>query len=48
MSEKEIRLNIRLSEDLRNEFRELCKENAVNSSELIRQFVEKWVRDHRR
>lgn len=44
---KEIRLNIRISKELRDEFREMCQERSINSSELIRKFIESWVRAHR-
>lgn len=41
--EKEIRMNIRINRELREEFQAICKQKAMNGSELIRQFVQKWV-----
>lgn len=41
--EKEIRLNVRISEKLREEFRAACAKQCVNGSELVRQFVERWT-----
>lgn len=41
--EKEIRLNIRISEKLRKEFRTACTKRCVNGSELVRQFIEEWT-----
>ena len=41
--EKEIRLNIRISEKLREEFRTACTKRCVNGSELVRRFIEEWT-----
>ena len=41
--EKEIRLNIRISEELREEFRAACTKRCVNGSELVRRFIEEWT-----
>ncbi len=41
--EKEIRLNIRISEKLRDEFRTACARQCENGSELIRRFIEEWT-----
>ena len=41
--EKEIRLNIRISEKLREDFRAACAKRCVNGSKLIRQFIEEWT-----
>ena len=41
--EKEIRLNIRISEKLRDEFRATCARQCINGSELVRRFIEEWT-----
>ena len=41
--EKEIRLNIRISEKLRDDFRATCARQCVNGSELVRRFIEEWT-----
>ena len=38
--EKEIRLNIRISEKLREEFRAACARQGIEGSEVIRRFIE--------
>ena len=43
IKEKDIRLNIRLPEKLREEFRAACARRCVNGSELIRRFIEEWT-----
>lgn len=43
IKEKEIRLNIRISEKLREEFRTACTKQCVNGSELVRRFIEEWT-----
>lgn len=45
---KDIRLNIRVSEELRNEFQRLCNDKSVNGSDLIRKFIEKWISENRK
>lgn len=36
-------LQIRLERDTRDMFRKICKEKAINSSELVRQWIESFV-----
>lgn len=36
-------LQIRLERDTRDTFRKICKEKAINSSELVRQWIESFV-----
>ena len=43
IKEKDIRLNIRIPEKLREEFRAACARRCVNGSELIRRFIEEWT-----
>lgn len=40
---KDIRLNIRISEELRDEFQNVCNSKSVNGSDLVRKFIERWV-----
>ncbi|GGJ85865.1 hypothetical protein GCM10007063_05400 [Lentibacillus kapialis] len=37
-------LNIRIDKELRDQFKETAKKNAHNSSELIRQWIEQYVK----
>ena len=41
--EKEIRLNIRISEKLREDFRAACERKCINGSEVIRRFIKEWT-----
>ena len=41
--EKEIRLNIRITEKLRDDFCATCARQCVNGSELVRRFIEEWT-----
>ena len=41
--EKEIRLNIRISEKLREDFRAACERQCINGSEVIRRFIKEWT-----
>ena len=47
-SEKETRLNIRISTALRDDFRQICNDKSVNASDLIRKFIEKWISENRK
>lgn len=40
---KEIRINVRIDSNTKNEFQEVCKKKAINSSELIRQLIKEWT-----
>lgn len=41
--DKQIRVAVRLPEDLKNDFMTLCEEKAINSSALIRKWIEDWT-----
>jgi metal-responsive CopG/Arc/MetJ family transcriptional regulator len=43
---KEVRINVRLEKDTRDKFQKICKSKAVNSSELIRQWIEKYIQQN--
>ncbi len=45
--EKESQLTLRIDKELKMEFREMCRKRSINGSDLIRQFIESWVRAHR-
>lgn len=45
---KDIRLNIRISEELRDEFQRICDVKSVNGSDLIRKFIERWISENRK
>lgn len=44
---KDIRLNIRISEELRNEFQRICDTKSVNGSDLVRKFIERWISENK-
>ncbi|WP_339179184.1 ribbon-helix-helix domain-containing protein [Oceanobacillus sp. FSL W7-1293] len=41
-------LTIRLDEELLNEFDKVIKENSVNKSALIRNWIEKYIRENQK
>lgn len=43
MKDKQIRIAVRLPEDLKEKFMLMCKERAINSSELVRQLIQTWI-----
>lgn len=45
---KDIRLNIRISKELRDEFQRICDVKSVNGSDLVRKFIERWVSENRK
>ena len=45
MDDKRIVIQIRLNKELKDRFQSICKTKAINSSELIRQLIEKWCMD---
>lgn len=46
-SNKEIRLNIRLTEKTRDEFRTICDRHAINASAMIRQWIDEFIADNK-
>lgn len=40
---KEVRINIRLNEKLRQQYKTYCKQNNLDMSKHIREFIEKEV-----
>lgn len=45
MDDKKAILNIRIEQELKDRFTTYCKNNAINSSELVRQLITKWLDD---
>lgn len=39
-------MQIRIEKDTRDKFRELCKEKAINSSELLRMLIINWIKNN--
>ncbi len=42
---KRITIQIRLDKELKDRFQAICKQKAVNGSELIRQLIEQWTNE---
>ena len=40
---KRVVFQIRLDKELKKNFQDICKQKAINSSELLRQFIEQWL-----
>lgn len=40
---KDVFMQIRISKELRDKFKTVCKSKAINSSELVRQLVTQWI-----
>lgn len=45
MDNKRIVLQIRLEKELKDDFQRLCKQKAINSSELLRQLITQWIQE---
>lgn len=45
MDNKRIVLQIRLEKELKDDFQQLCKQKAINSSELLRQLITQWIQE---
>ena len=46
-TDKQIRIAIRMKEDEKKEFMDLFKEKCINSSELIRYLIRKWINENK-
>ena len=42
---KEVKLNIRLTENLRQQYKKYCLENGIDMSKHIREFIEKATKN---
>lgn len=40
---KRVVLQIRLDKEVKEQFQQICKEKAINSSELLRQLIAEWL-----
>ena len=45
--EKDDSIRIRIPSSLKAEFKDVCKRKAINSSELLRQFIVEWLQMHK-
>ena len=48
MKKKEVNLNIRISKELRDEFRRVADESVQNPSELIRRWIKKYIEKNKK
>ena len=44
--EKEVRIGLRVTESFRNKFMEICNEQSINASALLRKWIENYVDDY--
>lgn len=44
--EKDQRIYIRIDSDLKNRFDKICKDNAINKSQLIYNFIADYVKEN--
>lgn len=44
---KKVNINIRLSEELRDEFKKIADKNAHNTSALIRKWIEQYIKENK-
>ena len=44
--ENSVFMQIRIEKDTRDKFRKMCKEKAINSSELLRMLIIKWIKNN--
>ena len=42
-NDKDTVIRARLSQRLKDDFQQLCKSKAINSSELLRQLITQWI-----
>jgi len=45
---KTVNLNIRIEEELRDEFKEVAKDNAHNPSALLRKWIEDYIKENKK
>lgn len=43
---KETVIRLRVTKELKAQYYALCKSKAINSSELLRQYIQQWVYDN--
>lgn len=46
--EKEVRIGVRITEKLRDEFMDICNENSYNASALIRRWIEEFIKKNKK
>lgn len=42
------RIAVRVSEDIKKKFEEICTNKAINGSALIRNFIVKWIEENKK
>ena len=47
MDDKQIRIAIRVPQELKDEFQEICKKKYINGSELLRHMIIDWIEKNR-
>lgn len=45
--EKESRINLRLEKEKKDLFQQICKRKAINASELMRQWIDKFIEENK-
>ena len=45
---KTVNLNIRISEEMRDEFKRIAEENAQTPSALIRKWIEEYIKENKK
>lgn len=41
-------IRLRVSKEMKEQYNQLCKEKAINSSELLRQFIVRWLEENKK
>lgn len=44
-NDKDTVIRVRVSQKLKDDFQQLCKHKAINSSELLRQLITQWIQE---
>lgn len=48
MNNDEMRLNVRIQKDVYSTFKELCADNAINPSALIRKWIIAYIEENKK
>lgn len=41
-------IRLRVSKEIKEQYSRICKEKAINSSELLRQFILRWIEENKK
>ena len=44
-NDKDTVIRVRVPQKLKDDFQQLCKHKAINSSELLRQLITQWIHE---